>query len=413
MNIACSICLESFTLTCNIYTTPCGHVFHYECILKWLESGNRHCSQCRKSCMTNQIFKLFFSANNLALQENNTTAQIIDQLKIDNLKLEQEVNKLKARELREIQKCAFLKKENINLSTKCVDLKKENINLSENYHQSWSHCGGMERVLKKQREDLNDKDKKIEEFQKAINNACNNVQFDEKNVLSNFPPLPMAFSNSDEQLRLQDQLHDAVVKSNVEDYKVILTQIGEHIGDTALHNAAQFGDAKTFKLILDLHSAEDKNPKNIIGKTPLHLAAEWGHVEICQIILQVILNHPVTSRFCYGKNPKDYGGSTPLHYAAKWGHTKICEMILAEVSNKNPMNELGETVLSVARQAGNNAICRLIESALVKNPLKLKRRPSSFNEYQTFVHTRQQRRARNKRNITEKVQDLSNPESFI
>ena len=112
------------------------------------------------------------------------------------------------------------------------------------------------------------------------------------------------------------------------------------------------------------------------------------------MILQVILNHPATSRFCYGRNPKDYGGSTPLHYAAKWGHKKICEMILAEVSNKNPMNELGETVLFVAKQAGNSAICRLIESALAKNPLKLKRRPSSFNEYQTFVHTRQQRRAR-------------------
>ena len=388
MNIACSICLESYTLTSNIYTTPCGHVFHYECILKWLESGNRHCSQCRKSCMTNQIFKLFFSENDMVLQENTATAQIIDQLKTDNLKLEQEVNKLKIRELKEIQKCGELKKENINLSTKCVDLKEENRYLSKIYHQSRSHCGGMERVLKKQREDLNDKDKKIEEFEKTINNACNNVQFDDRKRFVQFS------SNSEKQLRLQDQLHDAVVKSNLEDYKVILTQIDEHIGDTALHNAAQFGDAKTFKLILDLHSAEDKNPKNIIGKTPLHLAAEWGHVEICQMILQVILNHPVTSRFCYGRNPKDYGGSTPLHYAAKWGHTKICEIILTEVRYKNPMNELGETVLSVAKQAGNSAICRLIESALVKNPLKLKRRPSSFNEYQTFVHTRQQRRAR-------------------
>ena len=99
--------------------------------------------------MTNQIFKLFFSENDLALQENNTSVQHVDQLKIDNLKLEQEVNKLKARELREIQKCAYLKKENIKLSTKCVDLKKEYINLSKMYHQSRSHCGGMERVLKK------------------------------------------------------------------------------------------------------------------------------------------------------------------------------------------------------------------------------------------------------------------------
>ena len=64
--------------------------------------------------MTNQIFKLFFSENNMAVQENNTSALLIDQLKIDNIKLEQEVNKLKIRELKEIQKCGELKKENIN-----------------------------------------------------------------------------------------------------------------------------------------------------------------------------------------------------------------------------------------------------------------------------------------------------------
>ena len=79
-----------------------GHVFHYECILKWLESGNSHCSQCRKNCATNQIFKLFFSENDLALQENTISgfsAQLITQLKSDNRKLHQEVIKSKAQEL--------------------------------------------------------------------------------------------------------------------------------------------------------------------------------------------------------------------------------------------------------------------------------------------------------------------------
>ena len=187
-----------------------------------------------------------------------------------------------------------------------------------------------------------------------------------------------------EQLELQDLLHEAVVKSKVEICKNVFAHKYGHIrdvdiGDTALHNAAQFGEPKTFKLILEL--AKDKNPKNIIGKTPLHVAAEWGHAEIFQMILQ-ILKDPVSSQFCYGKNPKDRRGSTPLHYAAKWGHPKICEIILAEVSNKNPMNNLGETVLSVATKAGNNAICKLIESALVEKPLKLKS--------QTFVHSCQQ-----------------------
>ena len=350
MNIACSICLESFTLTCNIYTTPCGHVFHYECILKWLESGNSHCSQCRKSCVTNQIFKIFFSENDSALQENTISgfsAQLITQLKTDNRKLQQEVNRLKAREL-EAEK-------------KCVELKNEKSNLSIMYHQSRSQCGGLERVLKKQREDLNDKDQKIKKFE----NAINNLKFGDNNHLG-IPTKLNRKSLLEQSTRdgLQDQLHEAVVMSNVEDCKVMLTQIDNfgdtHTGDTALHKAALFGVPKTFKLILDL--AENKNPQNIIRKTPLHLAAEWGHAEICQMILPLVDE----------KNPEDHWGSTPLHYAARWGHLKICEIILAEVSNKNPKNNLDETVFSVALQAGNDAICQLIESALMKNQILTK-----------------------------------------
>ena len=36
------------------------------------------------------------------------------------------------------------------------------------YHQSRSQCGGMERVLKEQREDLNDKNEKIEKLQQEV-----------------------------------------------------------------------------------------------------------------------------------------------------------------------------------------------------------------------------------------------------
>ena len=68
MNVACSICLEPFTLPFDIYTTPCGHVFHYECIRKWLQSGNNHCSQCRQDCTIDEIVKLYFSEKESALK---------------------------------------------------------------------------------------------------------------------------------------------------------------------------------------------------------------------------------------------------------------------------------------------------------------------------------------------------------
>ena len=87
MNAACSLCLELFTSRCDISTTPCGHVFHTECISKWLENRQKNCVQCRKSCSKDQIIKLYFSE---ADQENHLIAELMEEMslrstfKIDN-----------------------------------------------------------------------------------------------------------------------------------------------------------------------------------------------------------------------------------------------------------------------------------------------------------------------------------------
>ena len=65
MNVACSTCLDSLTLESGISATPCGHVFHTDCITKWIESGQNNCSQCRSGCQKKNIVKLFFSQNEL------------------------------------------------------------------------------------------------------------------------------------------------------------------------------------------------------------------------------------------------------------------------------------------------------------------------------------------------------------
>jgi len=53
--------LESFTSKCDVSTTTCGHVFHTNCIEKWLINGQNNCPQCRKNCPQNQTIKLYFS----------------------------------------------------------------------------------------------------------------------------------------------------------------------------------------------------------------------------------------------------------------------------------------------------------------------------------------------------------------
>ena len=175
MNVACSICFESLTLTSDIYTTPCGHVFHHDCIQKWLASGNQHCSQCRRDCKINEIVKLYFSENESGLEDND----LCTQLESENLKLQQEVNALKDRDLAANQKCIQLEFENLRLQQEvdtlkdrelgskknCLDLKEENKILHKRLCQSRLNSAGIDRVLKEQRKEINSKDQKIAEME--------------------------------------------------------------------------------------------------------------------------------------------------------------------------------------------------------------------------------------------------------
>ena len=88
MNAVCSSCLELFTSRCDISVTPCGHVFHTDCITKWLENQQENCSQCREECRTNQIKKLYFSEGDT---ENNLVSELLE----ENLKLQSEANAAK------------------------------------------------------------------------------------------------------------------------------------------------------------------------------------------------------------------------------------------------------------------------------------------------------------------------------
>jgi len=48
----CSICMESYKLNELVYELPCVHIYHKECIKKWLKSNNT-CPICRYELPTN------------------------------------------------------------------------------------------------------------------------------------------------------------------------------------------------------------------------------------------------------------------------------------------------------------------------------------------------------------------------
>ncbi|CAN8284146.1 unnamed protein product [Cochlearia groenlandica] len=55
----CAICLENMSETNNICQLPnCSHLFHEECVIKWLERQHDSCPLCREHVneQTEQIY---------------------------------------------------------------------------------------------------------------------------------------------------------------------------------------------------------------------------------------------------------------------------------------------------------------------------------------------------------------------
>ena len=50
MDITCAVCLESFTSNCEVSSTPCGHLFHSNCLSRSISRTQNTCPTCRTEC---------------------------------------------------------------------------------------------------------------------------------------------------------------------------------------------------------------------------------------------------------------------------------------------------------------------------------------------------------------------------
>ena len=60
MFFGCSVCTEVLTSDCEITSTYCGHVFHTNCIMKWI-GREQNCPQCRTGCTDKRVHRIYLS----------------------------------------------------------------------------------------------------------------------------------------------------------------------------------------------------------------------------------------------------------------------------------------------------------------------------------------------------------------
>ena len=125
MNVTCAICVDFLTPTCDLSSLPCGHVFHSDCVLKWLATGKDSCPQCRSNCSSSQLRRIYFTEGmESKYADPNTLQNKINEL---TLKFRNEVKEKKTHE----NKASELSAQNTCLKEEFKSLEKKYKNAVE------------------------------------------------------------------------------------------------------------------------------------------------------------------------------------------------------------------------------------------------------------------------------------------
>ena len=70
MTNKCPTCLEPLVSDSKNYivTTPCGHLFHTNCVRGWIDRGNKTCPQCRSNISKNKLIRIYLQSTESDVQ---------------------------------------------------------------------------------------------------------------------------------------------------------------------------------------------------------------------------------------------------------------------------------------------------------------------------------------------------------
>ena len=85
MRVHCPTCLELFAPEEDLRSPPCGHVFHHECIQKWLRSkrgsaAGPDCPQCRKPTDLNSLMRIYLAEADVDSEDDKVLERKLEDL---------------------------------------------------------------------------------------------------------------------------------------------------------------------------------------------------------------------------------------------------------------------------------------------------------------------------------------------
>ncbi len=121
---------------------------------------------------------------------------------------------------------------------------------------------------------------------------------------------------------------------------------------TEVADAAKARDAAAVKALLQ--KGVDVNAAHGDGMTALHWAAQHGDAALTQMLLSAGANIRATTRL---------GGITPLHTASQGGHATVVAALIAAGADANTITWTGATPVMLAARAGSaDTVTRLVET---------------------------------------------------
>ncbi|XP_046995313.1 E3 ubiquitin-protein ligase TRAIP [Schistocerca americana] len=160
MHVSCVICSDLFVAADDTFCTQCGHLFHYQCLIQWIERS-KSCPQCRTKTTEKNIHRIYFNIPNV--DEKYEDPSVLHN-KIDGLHFQL---RLRDTDLK-------------NSEEKNVKLVNQNVILKEELLQAQQKCKNLERdilTLKEQIKFMRDQTKNAEQAQNDAKQLKRQLEF--------------------------------------------------------------------------------------------------------------------------------------------------------------------------------------------------------------------------------------------